>query len=146
MKRSFLLATLFGALLGCATTFSDTEFSLHKGNVFEPMNPITFDFETGTAGQALIPPPPESGMPPMISHPIAEYVPITADSNKCLACHDRPGAWGKGAAKGQATPAPASHYAKTAGGQFALAGAQYNCVACHAPQAGVKPLVPNQSR
>ena len=85
-------------------------------------------------------------MPPMISHPIAEYVPITADSNKCLACHDRPGAWGKGAAKGQATPAPASHYAKTAGGQFALAGAQYNCVACHAPQAGVKPLVPNQSR
>ena len=146
MKRSFLLATLLAALVGCATTTSDTEFSLHKGNVFEPMNPVTFDFESGSAGQALIPPPPASGMPPMISHPIADYLPITASSNNCLACHDRPGEWSKGSAKGKAAAIPASHYAKTPAGKMALAGSQYNCVACHAPQAGVGPLVPNRSQ
>ena len=87
-----------------------------------------------------------SGMPPMISHAIAEYLPITASSNNCLTCHDRPGEWSKGVTKGQATAAPASHYTKGAQGKLVLDGAQYNCVACHAPQAGVTPLVNNRSR
>lgn len=143
MKRSLLLATLLAVLAGCATTLSDTEFSLHKGNVFEPMNPVRFDFESGTAGQALIPPPPGSGMPPMISHPIAEYLPITANSNGCLTCHDK---GGQSAAKGQPAAMPAGHYTKLASGKLAVAGAQYNCTACHAPQAGVTPLVTNRSR
>jgi cytochrome c-type protein NapB len=145
MKRSFLLATLLAALVGCATTIGDTEFSLNKGNVFDSANPITFDFETGTAGQALIPPPPESGMPPMISHAVAQYLPITASSNNCLTCHDRPADAGKVAAKGQPAAVPASHYTKT-GGKLVVSGAQYNCLACHAPQAGVAPLVTNRSR
>jgi cytochrome c-type protein NapB len=130
-------------VVGCATTLSDTDFSLHKGSVFEPMNPAGFDFETGTAGQALIPPPPESGMPPMISHPVASYLPITATSNGCLACHDK---GGQPSSKGQAAAMPASHYAKAPGGKLIVSGAQYNCTACHAPQAGVRPLVNNQSR
>jgi cytochrome c-type protein NapB len=145
MKRSLLFAMLLAALAGCATTIGDTEFSLNKGSVFDSTNPITFDFETGTAGQALIPPPPDSGMPPMISHSVAEYLPITASSNACLGCHDRPAA-GKAAAKGQAVAAPASHYTTAASGQLAVSGAQYNCLACHAPQAGVAPLVTNRSR
>ena len=146
MKRSFLLATLLAALVGCATTVSDTDFSLHKGSVFEPMTPAAFDFDSGSAGKALIEPVAGSGMPPMISHPIADYLPITAGSNSCLTCHDRPGQWGKAAAKGQAAAAPATHYTKASDGKYVLAGAQYNCVACHAPQAGVTPLVTNRSR
>jgi len=146
MKRSFLLATFLAALVGCATTVSDTDFSLHKGNVFEPTTPAAFDFDSGTAGKALIDPVAGSGMPPMISHPIAEYVPITAASNSCLNCHDRPGQWGKPTAQGQAAAAPATHYAKAADGKLAVSGAQYNCVVCHAPQAGVTPLVINRSR
>ena len=146
MKRSFLLATLLAALVGCATTVSDTDFSLRKGTVFEPLTPATFDFDSGTAGKALIDPLAGSGMPPMISHPIADYVPITASMNSCLGCHDRPADAGKVPAKGQPAAAPASHYAKTAGGSLAMAGAQYNCLSCHAPQAGVNPLVTNRSR
>jgi nitrate reductase cytochrome c-type subunit len=145
MKRSLLLATLL-ALVGCATTVSDADFSLLKGSVFEPMAPSAFDFDSGTAGKALIEPMAGSGMPPMISHPIGDYLPITASANNCLTCHDRPGQWGKSATKGQAAAAPASHYAKAADGRFVLDGAQYNCVACHAPQAGVTPLVTNRSR
>lgn len=146
MKRSFLLATMLAALVGCASTVSDTDFSLRKGTVFEPLTPATFDFDSGTAGKALVEPLAGSGMPPMISHPVAEYLPITASSNNCLGCHDRPADAGKVAAKGQPAPAPASHYTKSAGGRLALAGAQYNCLACHAPQAGVNPLVTNRSR
>ena len=85
MKRSFLLATMLAALVGCATAVSDADFSLRKGTVFEPLTPATFDFDSGTAGKALIEPVAGSGMPPMISHPIADYVPITATSNTCLA-------------------------------------------------------------
>lgn len=146
MKRSFLLATMLAALVGCASTVSDTDFSLRKGTVFEPLTPATFDFDSGTAGKALIEPLAGSGMPPMISHPVADYLPITASSNNCLSCHDRPADAGKVAAKGQPAPAPASHYTKAASGQLVLAGAQYNCLACHAPQAGVNPLVTNRSR
>lgn len=146
MKRSFLLTMLFAALVGCATTVSDTEFSLHKGSVFEPTTPATFDFDSGSAGKALIPPVAGSGMPPMISHPVDSYLPITASSNGCLGCHDRPGESGKAVTKGQAAAAPASHYAKGPQGKPVVAGAQYNCLACHAPQAGVTPLVDNRSR
>jgi nitrate reductase (cytochrome), electron transfer subunit len=146
MKRSFLLAALLAALVGCATTVSDTDFSLHKGSVFEPTTPATFDFDTGGAGKSLLEPLVGSGMPPMISHPIADYLPITAASNNCLTCHDRPAEWGKVAAKGQGAAAPASHYTKGPQGKPVVAGAQYNCVACHAPQAGVTPLVGNLSR
>jgi nitrate reductase cytochrome c-type subunit len=146
MRRSLLLATLFATLAGCATSVSDTEFSLHKGNVFEPTTPATFDFDSGGAGKALIAPLTGSGMPPMISHAIAEYLPITASANVCLTCHDRPAEWGRSVAKGQGAPAPASHYSKGPQGKAVVAGAQYNCVACHAPQAGVAPLVGNRSR
>lgn len=146
MKRSFLLATMLTALVGCATALSDSELSLHKGNVFEPTTPTAFDFDSGSAGKTLIAPLAGSGMPPMISHPIAGYLPITANSNGCLSCHDRPGDWGRSVARGQPSPAPASHYTKAAGGKAVLAGAQFNCLACHAPQAGVTPLVTNRSR
>ena len=78
MKGSFLLATMLAALVGCATTVSDADFSLRKGTVFEPLTPATFDFDSGTAGKSLIEPVAGSGMPPMISHPIADYLPITA--------------------------------------------------------------------
>lgn len=146
MKRSFLLAALLAALVGCATTVSDADFSLLKGNVFEPTTPAVFDFGGGGAGKGLIEPLAGSGMPPMISHPVADYLPITATANNCLSCHDRPGDWGKAAAKGQGSAAPASHYTKSAAGKPVIAGAQYNCLACHAPQAGVTPLVDNRSR
>lgn len=146
MRRSLLLATLFAALAGCATSVSDTEFSLHKGNVFEPTTPATFDFDSGGAGKTLIAPLAGSGMPPMISHAVADYLPITASSNNCLTCHSGPAERGQGVAKGQATAVPASHYTKGAQGRAVIAGAQYNCMACHAPQAGVAPLVGNRSR
>lgn len=147
MKRSALLTGLvIAALAGCASmAIDDATFGLRKSSVFEVVTPAPFGFEGAGAGQ-IIEPLAGSGMPPMISHPVDGYLPITAKANGCLGCHDRPQAIGKVTAKGQASPAPSSHYTKGAQGALVLAGASYNCMACHAPQAGVQPLVNNVSR
>jgi cytochrome c-type protein NapB len=147
MKRStLLLAAALAVLAGCATTaIDDSQLGLSKASVFDIETPVPFGFEGPGAGQT-IEPLAGSGMPPMISHPVGDFLPITAASNGCLSCHDRPQEIGRPAAKGQPAPAPASHYARRADGRLSLSGASYNCVSCHAPQAGVKPLVDNVSR
>lgn len=147
MKRmTLLVAATAVAIAGCATkAINDADFGLRKSSVFETVTPAPFVFEGSGAGLTTAPVA-GSGMPPMISHPVDSYLPITAKSNGCLGCHDQPQAIGKPVAKGQPTSAPASHYAKGADGKLQLAGANYNCMSCHAPQAGVKPLVDNVSR
>jgi cytochrome c-type protein NapB len=147
MKRStLLLAAVFAALAGCATTaIDDSQLGLSKSSVFDAATPAPFGFEGPGAGQSVAPLA-GSGMPPMISHPVDGYLPITAKANGCLGCHDRPQESGKPVAKGQPAAAPVSHYAKGADGKLLLSGVSYNCIACHAPQAGVKPLVDNLSR
>jgi cytochrome c-type protein NapB len=145
-RKTLLLAALAAIAAGCATTaIDDAQFGLRKASVFEVMAPTPFAFEGPGAGQAT-PPLAGSGMPPMITHAVDAYLPITVSANACLTCHDQPQAIGKPVAKGQPTSAPTSHYHKGADGKLALAGAKYNCIACHAPQADVKPLVNNVSR
>lgn len=145
MKR-LLVVLAFALAAGCATmAIDDAQLGLQKGSVFEQATPAPFSFEGPGAGQAIAPLA-GSGMPPMIAHAVDAYLPITASTNGCFACHNRPTAIGKPAAKGQPTAAPASHYTKAADGKLALAGAKYNCMGCHAPQAGVPSLVENRSR
>jgi nitrate reductase cytochrome c-type subunit len=147
MKRmNLLLAAIAAVAAGCATqAIDDAQFGLRKSSVFETVTPAPFGFEGPGAGKTTAPLA-GSGMPPMISHPVDSYLPITAKANGCLGCHDQPQAVGKPVAKGQPAPAPASHYAKAADGKLVVAGTSYNCMACHAPQSGVKPLVDNVSR
>jgi nitrate reductase cytochrome c-type subunit len=140
------VAALAAVVAGCATlAIDDTQLGLRKSSVFEVVTPTPFGFEGPGAGQTIAPLA-GSGMPPMISHAVENYLPITAKANGCLACHDRPQATGKTLAKGQPTAAPASHYGKGGDGKPVLSGANYNCMSCHAPQASVKPLVDNASR
>lgn len=146
MKRATLLSAAIAVLAGCATTaIDDSQIGLSKSSVFATAAPVPFSFEGPGAGQTVAPLA-GSGMPPMISHPIDGYLPITGTANACLGCHDRPQEVGKAPAKGQPVSAPASHYAKGADGRLAISGSSYNCIACHAPQSGVKPLVDNVSR
>lgn len=138
---------VMSAVSGCASVqaIHDAQFGLGKGSVFDTATPVPYSFEGGDAGRTIAPLP-GSGMPPMISHAVDDYLPITAAGNDCLTCHGKPELIGRARAKGQPTPAPASHYRKDAGGQPTLAGMNYNCMTCHAPQAGVRPLVDNRSR
>ena len=139
-----LLPVALVALAGCASfgAISDRDFGLAKGSVFETATTAPFSFDDEQAGRTVAPPP-GSGQPPMISHAIDEYLPLTLAKNECRDCHDKPDAIGKPVARNKAQPAPASHYVKTTAG-LALAGSQFNCTSCHAPQAGAAPLVVNR--
>jgi len=141
MKR-FLAALPFAILALAATAqqkpqaVDDTQFSLNKGNALEASAPAPFEFQDGAKTAR---PLEGSGMPVMISHTIDDDLPITAEKNGCIRCHTPTGKKVRGA-----PPVPASHVA--AGDKPAVAGKRWNCVACHAPQADVKPLVVNTSQ
>jgi cytochrome c553 len=67
---------------------------------------------------------------PPVRHAVEPYLPITAQKNPCLACHDRPDLVGHPKV-GIATPMPASHYFRGEGGKLAVARASYVCTTCH---------------
>lgn len=78
--------------------------------------------------------------PPVIPHNVDGLLPITAAENSCAGCHLPAEAADVGA-----TPVPASHlYDLRRGTELpSLAGANYNCTLCHAPQADAGELVEN---
>ena len=141
------LPVVLAVLAGCATfgarSISDQDFGLAKGSVFDDPASTPFSFEDETKLPA---PAPGTGVPPMISHAVDEFLPLTIAKNECLDCHDKPANIGKPVAKNKASPASASHYVASAGGALRLAGTSFNCMACHAPQANATPLVVNTSR
>ena len=141
MKRflaafSFALLALTAIAQQKPEAVDDKQFSLNKGSVFEAATPAPFEFQDGAK---TIRPLDGSGMPVMISHTIDDDLPITAEKNGCIRCHTPTGRKVRGA-----LPLPPSHV--TGGGTPAVAGKRWNCTACHAPQADVKPLVDNTSR
>ena len=138
-------AVLLATLAGCAAmTIEDTQLGLRKTSVFDVVAPAPFGFDGPGAAQTTAPLA-GSGMPPMIGHAVEEHLPLTAKSNDCLECHDKPRNIGKPVAAGKARPAPISHYVSAGGTAPVLAGAKYNCMSCHAPQADVQLLVRNLS-
>lgn len=145
LARTTLALIAVAVIAGCAgMAIDDRSFGLRKAGVFDVVEPAPFGFDSNAASR-MTQPLPGSGMPPMISHAIDDSLPITARKNECLDCHDKPQNIGKPVAAGKARPAPASHYHGAGLGRPVLAGANYNCVACHAPQADVPTLVRNDS-
>lgn len=137
------LAAAVALIAGCAaTTIPDSAFGLRKASVFEVIPPTPFGFAAEPTIRPIAPTP-GSGMPPMISHAVDEYLPLTLKSNECLECHDKPASIGKPVAAGKPRPAPAAHYGSDG---KTLRGDMYNCMACHAPQTDVPALVTNLSR
>ena len=138
MKR--LLAACSFAILALGATaqqkpqaVEEKDFSLNKGSVLEAATPAPFEYQDGAQTAR---PLAGSGMPVMISHTVDDDLPITAEKNGCIRCHTPTGKKVRGA-----PPVPASHVAP--GDKPSVAGKRWNCTACHAPQADVRPLVAN---
>lgn len=140
------LATLAGN--GMAEPQAAAGMGLSKTSVFDTPTPEPFVYSA--------PMPPKGdplprayggfeGAPPQIPHAVGSFLPITAKSNSCLACHDRPAQIGEPVSKGTSPPMPRSHYGgfKGDGDKDQLSGARYNCTQCHVPQSGATPLVAN---
>ena len=147
--RLITLTTLLTALALAATAdpVETTELGLSKTSVFDTPTPVPFSYAAPQPSQSE--PLPRAyggfeGAPPRIPHAIDAFMPITAKSNSCASCHDRPHLIGK-TQKGAPTPMPQSHYGgfKGEGGKKDLSGARYVCTQCHVPQSGAAPLVAN---
>jgi cytochrome c-type protein NapB len=120
---------------------------LSKSSVFNTPSPKVYQYSGGQPGQNKLLPRAYQGAPPQIPHDIGDFLPITAQANMCIACHNQPEQWGKKVEMGAPTPIPPSHYSdhRNAPGKVTdhLINARYNCNQCHVPQADASALVEN---
>jgi cytochrome c-type protein NapB len=136
-------AASYGVLNAEGVMLDDDKMGLSKTSVFDDPAPATFEYPGTAPAKAEALPRAYDGAPPQVPHRIDKYLPITAEDNQCLDCHDEPARIGKPAVKGKPTPMPVSHYVKADDGSLKRSGARHACVQCHVPQAGVGELVGN---
>ena len=91
-------------------------------------------------GEGEVVPRPYPGAPPVISHAVDDFLPITWEDNACVTCHGDPDMG--------ATLLPESHYVDLRNApkvvRKEIAGARYQCMLCHVPQGGATPPVGNR--
>jgi len=130
-----------------APIIKSNDMGLSKASVFDVPDPKVYHYATVQPGESKVLPRAYPGAPPQIPHDIGEFLPITAQNNMCIACHDQPAEWGKKLVKGMATPIPPSHYTdlRIAPGKVSdhLVNARYNCNQCHVAQTDAPALVEN---
>lgn len=146
MMRHLISVCVMALLLGCVErvehgAISDGQIGLSKGDVRDTPDPDPVVDDTTEPGERGRLQPVFEGAPPVISHSISDYLPITRDENLCLECHMIDGE----KEVGLPTPIPASHYTdlRNAPSEVgtAVAGARYNCTLCHVTQTGAPLLV-----
>ncbi len=119
----------------------DDEIGLSKVDVREIPDPGAVVENGIDPGEGKILPRVYEGAPPIVSHNAGDYLPITRNENLCLDCHMIDGE----AEEGLPTPIPASHYTDLRNAPSVvgdeIAGARYNCSACHVAQTETEPLV-----
>ncbi|MEE9219050.1 MAG: nitrate reductase cytochrome c-type subunit [Acidobacteriota bacterium] len=127
-----------GGVGGAATP--DTEIGLSKGSVFESLSPDPVIEDQAEPGDKPLLPRAYPGSPPLISHGVADFLPISRDQNACIDCHQV-----ELKEEGEPTPIPRSHFVDLRNAPAQVretpAGARYNCVSCHVPQTNAGPLV-----
>ncbi len=153
--RNHYVLTLAGLVLAAATvgtsfagqTFKTNEMGLSKSSVFEVPEPKVAHYPATAPGESELLPRAYSGAPPQVPHDVSDFLPITAQTNMCAACHNQPDLRGKRRDKGAVVPIPVSHFTdqrKTPNKVTEnLVGARYNCNQCHVPQADAAPLMEN---
>ncbi len=136
-------AASYGVLKAEGVMFDDDKMGLSKTSVYDDPAPKTFEYRQASPSTSGVLPRAYDGAPPEVPHRIDKFLPITAEDNQCLDCHDEPALIGKPKIKGKPTPMPESHYVKAEDGSLKRSGARYTCVQCHVPQADVAELVGN---
>lgn len=154
MRYVSIIIRLFAGivLMAAASSFAaepvkTNSMGLSKTSVFDTPTPKVYHEKAGLPGSNKLLPRAYLGAPPQVSHSVGEFLPITVQSNMCVACHNQPWQWGQKIEQGAATPIPPSHYTdqRNAPGKVGekLVGARYNCNQCHVAQTDAPALVKN---
>jgi len=159
LTLSIVAAALVSTIGFAATkTIKDDNIGLRQGNLLSEDKVVGDEtkYRTDPAGSSVKIKRAFENAPPMISHDVEGMLPITANNNQCIVCHD-PAV----AADMNATPIPKSHFTnfrekvdigkdgnvKREGKTLEsseiktvtkpldhLSNSRFNCSACHAPQ------------
>jgi len=150
MKKPFLIAAALALGIAANGVIADEaldelNLGLEHNNVLNVPTPQVPHYSTAKPGKSDRLPTAYSTAPPQIPHRIQDDLPITAEENSCMDCHDRRKLIGKTWKKGKKIPMPDNHYGdfNTAGGSDTVAGARYNCTLCHVPESDAKVVVKN---
>ena len=120
----------------------DRELGLRKTSLTDDRVPPAFVFTDAAPGDNQRLPRAYDGAPPLIPHSLNGLVPITSSENACLLCHQT----------GSTDPAnppqvPRSHLTDFRRApdvvRDTVAGARWNCTACHVIQSNAPVLVGN---
>lgn len=148
MAWAGLLAGAILGLSGCGQTakaptvkvaaINDATLGLEKTSVYDVPAPPVTQYSKVDPGSSKSLGVSYHTAPPQIPHSIDDFVPVTRDNNLCVACHSTPDLIGTKLEKGQAVPAPRSHYV---GKTNDLYMGRWNCIQCHRPQSDAALLV-----
>ena len=155
MMRRALLVLFMGAVVAMAfllelpggtadrSPVSDLDLGLRKTALTDDRVPPVFVFTDAAPGDNARLARAYDGAPPLIPHSLAGFVPITSSENACLLCHQT----------GSTDPAdppqvPISHLTDFRRApdvvRETVAGARWNCTACHVVQSDAPVLVGNR--
>ena len=118
------------------------QIGLSKVGISEVPDPPGATENASEPGEGTPVPAAFEDSPPVVSHGVAEFLPITLEENMCVDCHAV-----EEKLEGEPTPIPQSHYVDlrnrpdVAGSE--IAGARYVCSSCHVAMTDAKPLVAN---
>lgn len=144
---SLVLTSAASSVALAAQPISADSMGLSKGSVFKVPAPKVYITKAGPPGTNQLLPRAYPGALPQIPHDISNFLPIAAQNNICISCHNIPGQWGKTREPGMPTPMPATHYTdlRSSSGTVSdqINNARFNCNQCHVPQMDAKPLVEN---
>jgi len=144
-------AVIFALLAGLAIAQVETteqgtpdrELGLSKTSVFDVSSPEPVVENQSSPGEEPLLPRVNPVAPPMVPHGVADWLPITLESNMCVDCHEV-----EEKEEGEPTPIPASHFTdlRRDPGRIGdeLVGARYNCIACHVSLTESEALVGNR--
>jgi cytochrome c-type protein NapB len=121
----------------------DRELGLTKTSVFDIASPEPVVDNDSSPGERPLIARVNSVAPPTVPHGIADFLPVTLESNLCIDCHEV-----EEKQAGEPTPIPSSHYTDLrrepeAVGE-SVVGARYNCIACHVSLSEANALVENR--
>ena len=145
------IAVIFALLAGLAMIQAETpesgtpdrEIGLSKTSVFEVFSPDLVVGNQSSPGDRPLIPRVNPAAPPVVPHGVADWLPITLESNMCVDCHQV-----EGKEEGEPTPIPASHFTdlRREPGRVGeeLVGARYLCISCHISLTESAVLVENQ--
>lgn len=147
--KTFLAVIGLAAVSACATSNTSSNAALDELNsgtsVFDTPTPEVYAYSDAKPGYNDRLAKSWDELPPQVPHRVEEFLPVTAEDNQCLDCHDVPKYIGQpfnmDRSKKSKSPMSEEHYANKDLDE--IDNSRFNCTQCHVPLTNAPALVDN---